>query len=72
MATTTKHEVGTWDTFHHNGPFPTKVQYNTSLEGKGNMPSLIDHNDAAAEMQRLLKTTSMPAKASAPSDRVGR
>ncbi|MDF2188264.1 FAD-binding protein [Paraflavitalea sp. CAU 1676] len=57
MATTTKHEVGTWDTFHHNGPFPTKVQYNTSLEGKGNMPSLIDrYNDAAAEMQRLLKT----------------
>ena len=56
MATTTKHEIGTWDTFHNNGPFPTKVLYKTSLEGKGNMPSLIDrYNDAAAEIQRLMK-----------------
>ncbi len=55
MATTTKHEIGNWDTFHNNGPFPTKVLYKTSLEGKGNMPSLIDrYNDAAAEIQRLL------------------
>ncbi|WP_208419988.1 hypothetical protein [Paraflavitalea devenefica] len=56
MATTTKHAIGTWDTFHNNGPFPTKVLYKTSLEGKGNMPSLIDrYNDAAAEIQRLIK-----------------
>lgn len=56
MATTTKHEIGTWDTFHNNGPFPTKVLYKTSLEGKGNMPSLLDrYNDAAAEIQRLIK-----------------
>lgn len=56
MATTTKHEIGTWDTFHNNGPFPTKVLYKTSLAGKGNMPSLIDrYNDAATEMQRLIK-----------------
>jgi hypothetical protein len=56
MATTTKHEIGNWDTFHNNGPFPTRVLYKTSLEGKGNMPSLIDrYNDAAAEIQRLLK-----------------
>lgn len=56
MATTTKHEIGTWDTFHSNGPFKTKVLYKTSLAGKGNMPSLIDrYNDAAKEIQRLLK-----------------
>jgi hypothetical protein len=56
MATTTKHEIGSWDTFHNNGPFPTKVLYKTSLEGKGNMPSITDrYNDAAAEVQRLIK-----------------
>src|SRR5688572_4478020 len=56
MATTTRHEIGNWDTFHNNGPFKTKVLYKTSLAGKGNMPSLIDrYNDAAAEIQRLLK-----------------
>jgi hypothetical protein len=56
MATTSKHEIGNWDTFHNNGPFKTKVLYKTSLAGKGNMPSLIDrYNDAAQEIQRLLK-----------------
>lgn len=56
MATTTKHEIGKWDTFHNNGPFNTNVLYKTSLEGKGNMPFLIyRYNDAAAEIQRLLK-----------------
>ena len=56
MATTTKHEIGSWDTFHTNGPFKTKVLYKTSLAGKGNMPSIIDrYNDAAKEIQRLLK-----------------
>lgn len=56
MATTTKHAIETWDTFHNNGPFPTKNLYKTSLAGKGNMPSLIDrYNDAAKEIQRLLK-----------------
>jgi hypothetical protein len=56
MATTTKHEIGSWDTFHNNGPFNTKVLFKTSLAGKGNMPSLIDrYNDAAKEIQRLLK-----------------
>lgn len=55
MATTTRHEIGQWDTFHNNGPFTTTVLYKTSLEGKGNMPSIIDrYNDAAAEIQRLL------------------
>jgi hypothetical protein len=56
MATTIKHEIKSWDTFHNNGPFPTKILYVTSLEEKGNMPSVTDrYNDAAAEIQRLLK-----------------
>lgn len=56
MATTIKHEVGTWNTFHNNGPFPTKVLYETSLEQKSNMPLVTDrYNDAANEIQRLIK-----------------
>ena len=57
MATTIKHEIGSWNTFHNNGPFPTKVLYETSLETKGNMPSFNDrYNDAAKEIQRLIKS----------------
>src|SRR5690242_11545616 len=57
MATTIKHEIGTWDTFHNNGPFPTKVLYETLLEEKGNMPGITDrYNDAAAEIQRLIQS----------------
>ncbi len=56
MANTIRHEIGTWDTFHNNGPFPTKVLYETFLEEKANMPSITDrYNDAATEIQRLLK-----------------
>ncbi len=56
MATTTTHQIGSWDTFHNNGPFETTTLYKTTLEGKGNMPSLIDrYNDAATEIQRLIK-----------------
>lgn len=56
MATTIKHEIGSWNTFHNNGPFPTKALYVTSLEQKGNMPSVTDrYNDAAKEIQRLIK-----------------
>ncbi len=56
MATTTKHEIGKWDTFHNNGPFETRVMYKTHLEGKGNMPNWLDrYNDAAKEIQRLLQ-----------------
>jgi hypothetical protein len=59
VATTTKHLIGNWDTFHNNGPFPTKVLYKTSLETKGNMPSWIDrYNDAAVEIQRLIRHAS--------------
>ncbi|MEO8710857.1 MAG: hypothetical protein ABI405_01975 [Parafilimonas sp.] len=57
MATTVKHEIGTWDTFHNNGPFPTKVLYETFLAERGDMPSVTDrYNDVAAEIQRLLKS----------------
>ncbi|MDO8927712.1 MAG: FAD-linked oxidase, partial [Bacteroidota bacterium] len=57
MATIIKHEIGSWNTFHNNGPFPTKVLYATSLEQKGIMPSVIDrYNDAAKEIQRLIKS----------------
>ncbi len=56
MATTVKHEIKTWDTFHNNGPFPTKVLYETFPEKADNMPSVIDrYNDAAKEIQRLIK-----------------
>ena len=56
MANTIRHEIGTWDTFHNNGPFSTKVLYETFLEEKANMPSITDrYNDAATEIQRLLK-----------------
>lgn len=57
MATTIKHEIGSWNTFHNNGPFPTKVLYETSLEKKSDMPSATDrYNDAATEIQRLIKS----------------
>ena len=57
MATTIKHEIKNWNTFHNNGPFPTKVLYKTLLEQKGNMPSLTDrYNDAAKEIQRIIKS----------------
>lgn len=57
MATTKKHEIGSWDTFHNNGPFATKVLYETSLETKSNMPFVNDrYNDAALEIQRLIKS----------------
>ena len=57
MATTEKTNIGSWNTFHENGPWPTKVLYNTALEPKQNMPAMLDrYNDAAAEIQRLLKS----------------
>lgn len=56
MATTTKQSIGTWDTLHENGPFPTKNLYITSLGKEGDMPSVTDrYNDAAEEIQRLLR-----------------
>lgn len=59
MATTKRDVNVAWNTFHENGPFMTKVHYETSLAAKSDMPSLIDrYNDAATEMQRLLKEAS--------------
>jgi hypothetical protein len=56
MATTIKQSIGTWDTLHENGPFPTKNLFITSLESEGNLPSVTDrYNDAAVEVQRLLR-----------------
>ena len=58
MATTKTHNLNEWDTLHNNGPFPLKKLYVTELEGDGNMPKKIDrYNDAAKEIQRLIKET---------------
>lgn len=58
MATTKTHQLNEWDTLHNNGPFPLKTLYITELEGDGNMPDKIErYNDAAAEIQRLIKET---------------
>ncbi len=56
MAKTFTSEIGTWDTFHNNGPFPTKFLQRTHLEAAGNLPSRLDrYLDAADEIQRLIK-----------------
>ncbi|HUH32977.1 MAG TPA: hypothetical protein VLZ28_03435, partial [Daejeonella sp.] len=56
MARTTEHHIGSWNTLHENGPFPTRVLHTTTLEQKSNMPSFVArYNDAASEMQRLLR-----------------
>ena len=58
MANTLKQDGSTWDTFHQNGPFPTKILYKTTLEPDSKLPSKIDrYNDASKEIQRLLKET---------------
>ncbi|MDN3665680.1 FAD-binding protein [Algibacter miyuki] len=58
MATTKTHALNEWDTLHNNGPFPLKTLYITELEGDGNMPDKLDrYNDAAKEIQRLIKET---------------
>ncbi|MGI9552628.1 MAG: FAD-binding protein, partial [Aurantibacter sp.] len=58
MAKTTKLSLQKWDTLHNNGPFPLKFLYKTKLEGAGVMPSRLDrYNDAALEIQRLIKET---------------
>ncbi len=56
MATTTNFQKTEWDTLHRNGPFSLKLLQVTELEGKANMPSSVDrYNDAAQEIQRLIK-----------------
>lgn len=56
MATTKILNKTEWDTLHKNGPFPLKLLYITTLESKAAMPSTVArYNDAAQEIQRLLK-----------------
>ncbi|MEX0313602.1 MAG: FAD-binding protein [Allomuricauda sp.] len=56
MARTTKLSLSDWDTLHANGPFPLKTLYKTKLEASALMPSSLDrYNDAAQEIQRLIK-----------------
>jgi hypothetical protein len=56
MADTKTYFIGQWDTFHNNGPFPTKILYDLQLERPENMPSVIDrYNDAASEVQQLIQ-----------------
>jgi hypothetical protein len=58
MASTKATNIGKWDNFHNNGPFPVKILYETKLEPEGNMPDFFDrYNDAAKEIQRLLQDT---------------
>lgn len=56
MAKTTTTPIGQWNTYHDNGPFPTKVLLDTSLAAKRSMPLALDrYNDAAKEIQHLLQ-----------------
>jgi len=56
MADTKTYFIGQWDTFHSNGPFATKILYDTRLERPEIMPSLTDrYNDAAHEVQQLIQ-----------------
>lgn len=56
MAHTKTHNISKWDTYHNNGPFPTKIIFDTHLERKENMPIAVDrYNDAADEIQRLIQ-----------------
>ncbi len=58
MATTSQQDGAAWNNVHLNGPFPTKIVYKTILASDNSMPSKIDrYNDAAKEIQRLLKET---------------
>ena len=56
MAITTKTARTRWNTLHKNGPFPLKWFLSTKLEKKAFLPAQLDrYNDAATEMQTLLK-----------------
>lgn len=57
MATTTIVNEGSWNTFHNNGPFPTRVVYQTKLADKNAMPDSFDrYNDATDEIRRIIAT----------------
>lgn len=56
MARTTKLSLSEWDTLHNNGPWDLKCLYKTKLEASSLMPSSLDrYNDAAQEIQKLIK-----------------
>ncbi|MBK8501015.1 MAG: FAD-binding protein [Saprospiraceae bacterium] len=56
MAKTVETKIGTWDTFHNNGPFPLKLHLRTHLEEAHLIPSIIErYKDAAAEIRLLIK-----------------
>jgi len=58
MATTTTKNGSTWNTIHFNGPYPTKILYSTALAPDRPLRGKINrYNDAAKEIQRLLKET---------------
>lgn len=54
MANTRINQTGTWNNFHSNGPFATKIIFDTANE-RG-ISSLIErYNDAGRELQRLIQ-----------------
>jgi hypothetical protein len=58
MAKTTITPIGQWNTFHDNGPYPTRLLLDTALEKKSVLPQPMDrYRDAALEIQRLLQDT---------------
>lgn len=55
MAKTSVHAIGSWDTFHNNGPFATTRLYKTTPESRTAMPDVFTRlNDSAKEIQRLI------------------
>jgi len=54
MANTTTKNISSWNTLHENGPFPSKSMHLTKLD-KTISSNLTCYNDAAKEIQRLLK-----------------
>lgn len=55
MAQTLKQTIQEWDTFHKNGPWPSKQWQNTELESKQMMSDdYARYKDATVEIQRLI------------------
>lgn len=54
MATTREKAIGTWDTYHFTGPFPTKVLLDTRADGAIADP-VARYNDCTHEIQQLLR-----------------
>jgi len=55
MAQTLKQTIREWDTFHKNGPWPSKQWQNTQLASKQSMSDdFARYKDAGIEIQRLI------------------